>query len=298
MDVDFNIVKYQHVEKLGSDETEGIEKELCHVFPKMDGSNGVIWMGDDGYLHLGSRRRELTADSDNAGFYEKYHDNMNIIRLLKAHPNWVLYGEYMVKHTVKYKDYLIGKFLIFDIFDGEAKRYLSFEEYIDELHYYHLDFVPLIEIQRRITKSDVDRWLNDCHYGTLDGKSGEGIVIHAYDYKNKYGRSTWAKVIRDEYKAAKHEGKKKIKMDVEMKFIDKYCTEAFVGKEYNKLLIEELEGTWDNKYIPRLLNTIYHTLIKEHSWDLVKENKNPRIDFAYVKYLCDDRVKLYLKDIF
>ena len=38
-----------------------------------------------------------------------------------------------------------------------------------------------------------------------DGEgSGEGVVIKNYDYKNKYGRQTWAKIVTNEFKAKHH----------------------------------------------------------------------------------------------
>ena len=58
--------KYQHVERFGAIETNGIEYGMCYVFPKIDGTNSQLWM--DGGLHAGSRNRELSLDNDNAGF--------------------------------------------------------------------------------------------------------------------------------------------------------------------------------------------------------------------------------------
>lgn len=35
--------KYQHVERFGKKETQGIEKGTVYIFPKLDGTNGVVW---------------------------------------------------------------------------------------------------------------------------------------------------------------------------------------------------------------------------------------------------------------
>ena len=69
--------KYQHIEKLNTIETNGIESGLCYVFPKIDGTNGSIWL-DNGEIKAGSRNRELTLDYDNAGFYEWVLNQQNI----------------------------------------------------------------------------------------------------------------------------------------------------------------------------------------------------------------------------
>ena len=37
--------KYQHVERLGTSEVQGIENGMCYVFPKIDGTNAscIMW---------------------------------------------------------------------------------------------------------------------------------------------------------------------------------------------------------------------------------------------------------------
>lgn len=50
---------YQHVERLGTTETNGILDGTCYIFPKIDGTNATVWLGDDNTLRAGSRKREL-----------------------------------------------------------------------------------------------------------------------------------------------------------------------------------------------------------------------------------------------
>ena len=50
--------KYQHVERYGTREVEGIEFGMCHIFPKIDGTNGSMWLSDCG-IRYGSRKRAL-----------------------------------------------------------------------------------------------------------------------------------------------------------------------------------------------------------------------------------------------
>ena len=52
--------EYQHIERFGMPEVEFIEQGKCYIFPKIDGTNASVWMGDDGEIHAGSRHRELT----------------------------------------------------------------------------------------------------------------------------------------------------------------------------------------------------------------------------------------------
>ena len=296
--LDFNKIKYQHVEKLGTDEVEGIEDTLCYVFPKIDGTNGVLWW-EDNEIHCGSRKRELSLESDNAGFYNKFNKDDRFILLFKHSPQWVVYGEYLVKHTVKYKSEAMGKFYVFDVFDSETHKYVSYDEYQPILDNLGIDYIPLMAQKKNVTSEDVDTWLQNCTYLTEDNKPGEGIVLHSYDYINKYGRYTWAKVVRNEYKANKYRGKKKTEPginEIESQFIEEYCTEDFIRKEYEKLK-EEL-GCWNSKQIPRLLNTIYHELVVECTWSFIKKHKLPSINFRVAQFLCQEKVKAVLSNVF
>jgi hypothetical protein len=61
--------KYQHVERMGTVETEGILNGLVYIFPKIDGANGSIWF--DPYtntIKCGSRKSELNTEHTNRGF--------------------------------------------------------------------------------------------------------------------------------------------------------------------------------------------------------------------------------------
>ncbi len=52
--------KYMHVERYGNDEVQGIEIGTCYIFPKLDGTNGSVWLQDD-QVCCGSRNRLRTA---------------------------------------------------------------------------------------------------------------------------------------------------------------------------------------------------------------------------------------------
>lgn len=49
--------KYMHLERFGNDEVLGIELGECYVFPKLDGTNASLWVGEDGSVQAGSRNR-------------------------------------------------------------------------------------------------------------------------------------------------------------------------------------------------------------------------------------------------
>ena len=72
--------KYQHIERFGTTEVQNIELGECYIFPKVDGSNGSVWLDNNGDIQAGSRRRHLTFEKDNAGFYEWVKKQENLLK--------------------------------------------------------------------------------------------------------------------------------------------------------------------------------------------------------------------------
>ena len=81
--------KYMHVEKLISDEVEGLTDGPVLVFPKLDGTNASAW-ASDGVIKTGSRNRLLSAAADNAGFDEYIQTNEKLKQPLADYPYWRL----------------------------------------------------------------------------------------------------------------------------------------------------------------------------------------------------------------
>jgi hypothetical protein len=128
---------------------------------------------------------------------------------------------------------------------------------------------------------------------------GEGIVIKNYDFVNKYGRVTWAKLVTNEFKEAHHKemGAPLIGGEiVEEKIVTKLVTQSLVDKVVAKIINEQ--GGWSSKNIPQLINTVFYDLIREDAWTMVKEFKNPTINFKTLSHYTTAKVKELRKDLF
>lgn len=294
--------KYQHVERFGNEEVDGIELGNCHVFPKIDGTNGSIWKEDDG-LHFGSRKRELVND-DNQGFKAALHDDARIIAYFKKHPEHRLFGEYLIPHSLKtYRDDAWRRFYVFDVTidTADSYEYLPYELYKQMLEEFEIDYIPL---QAYVKNGSYEQFVNLLDQNTFLIKNGmgpgEGIVIKNYSYRNKYGRIVWAKIVRAEFKEVHSktmgapivEGKKM----VEEQIVEKYLTTAVIEKEFEKIKTEN-DG-WSSKYIPQLLGRVYHALVTEDIWNAVKDLKNPKIDFKTLNHLTIQKIKTEKQEIF
>jgi len=299
--------KYQHVERLGTVETEGIEFGECHVFPKLDGANGSVWLGsvEDGQVKAGSRNRELTIENDNAGFYAYVLEHRGIREFLESFPNHRLFGEWLVPHSFKgYRDDAWRKFYVFDVVkedSDESFHYLPYNDYCNLLEAAGIDYIlPICTVTNG--NEDVFRKALDKNVFLLrDGeKAGEGIVIKNYSYRNRFGRVTWAKMVTNEFKEkhVREMGAPVIKPEqlVEQKIVGDYCTEEFIRKEYSKL-VNEKEG-WSSKNIPELLGRIFHELVAEESWNIVKALKYPTVNYKALNALVINKVKTTLPEVF
>lgn len=288
--------KYMHVERLGNIEVEGIDRGEVFVFPKLDGTNASVYI-KNGELRAGSRNRELTLDKDNAGFYKYVLDNRGMFfEFFNKHPNHILYGEFLVKHSIKnYTDDAWRKFYIFDVYDTIEGNYIPYPIYKDWV----LDMECLHPI-KLMQDPDYESLIETAENNTYlmkEGFKGEGVVLKNYKYKNRYGRVTWAKIVRNEFKQTvrKKDPTKEIPM-IEQDFIDQYLSRELIDKEFSKIVIEE-EG-WSSKFIPQLFGRVYHSIVEDYIWTFIKKNKQPTINFKRLNSLIVLKIKEERKDLF
>jgi len=303
--------KYMHIERFGNTEVQNIELGKVFVFPKIDGTNASIWL--DGQVQFGSRKIHLSIGKDNAGFMEWGCNQTNIAKYLHENPTHRLFGEWLVPHALKtYRKDTWRKFYVFDVAidkdENEIKHeaddtiiYLSYDEYKPLLEKHNIDYIPPICTIENTNHDQLTKQLVKNVFLIEDGKGvGEGIVIKNYDFLNKYGRQVWAKIVTSEFKE-KHSkviGSPNMKGEkiIELEIANKYITIALCEKV--KANIEnEMEG-FSSNMIPRLLNTIYYDLIKEESWNFIKEFKFPVIDYKRLQAIVFEKVKKILPNTF
>ena len=179
---------YQHIEKLGTSETEGILKGEVHLSYKIDGSNGCIYLKDNGELGFGSRKRELSITEDNMGFMATFVTDKSLYikfeEILKKNPNFIIYGEWLVPVTIKrYGKDAWRKFYVFDVFNNEDGTYLPFNTYKEMLDEYGLLYIPEISVLNNPSEDDIKEYLDKTGEFLITEGLGEGIVIKNYDYK-------------------------------------------------------------------------------------------------------------------
>lgn len=308
--------QYTHLERFGNTEVEGIELGVCYIFPKIDGTNASAWMelfgshGEREHIGLcgGSRTRELSLGSDNAGFYNwltgKREDALAVGNFLTKYPHLRLYGEWLVPHTFKgYRPDAWHKFYVFDVYNDETEQYLSYEAYQPLLEEFQVEYIAPIAI---VKNGDYERFLNYvannfflCPDG---GEPGEGIVLKNYDYQNKFGRQAFAKIVRQEFKEANHKvfGAPEINTGLmnEERIVARAVSVHLVDKTLDKIRTEP-DG-WSSRSIPRLLDSVFYDVVREELWDCLKEKEINfgTVNFKTLKALTIRKVKELKPEVF
>ena len=294
--------KYQHVCRYGTVETEGILNGVCAITPKIDGTNASVWLNENGEICCGSRNRELEIVKDNAGFMNYVMSNLGepIRRFLKDNPTLRLYGEWLVPHSIKdYKDDAWKKFYVFDVVNVDGE-YMTPHVYIPLLDKYSIDYIPVIAWIEKPTIDELKMFVANNKYLMQDGCIGEGIVIKNYDYKNPYGRVTWAKIINDEFKNGSKTKAKAMSLkdtDVEQSIALRYCTDSLINKEYAKIM-NEMPDIERRILIPRLIESVFHSIVSEDMYDICKQYKMPTVSFKALKNECIKRIKEVKVELF
>lgn len=301
--MDYSTVKYLHVVRLGKEEVEGFLNSSgdIYVFPKLDGTNAIVWADEDGNLYAGSRNRQLDEDNDNANFckHALHSDEMKPIReFCIGHPGKVVCGEWLgAKANIK--DYLIRAFWVFDVKDKSVNQeqvvrhsgYHPYTEYSEWLSDYPYIVPPLAVFHdgNHPTLDDLKRIMDDNHFNLPENVVGEGIVLKNYDYISPWGNYEVAKLVRDEFLVSK--GKKKT-VNIDENAVEPTIVEDFVSAsdiEKAKAKVEIALGREfsknDGKMIGMTLEMVYNDLLTEEIVSIAKKYGKYPIKFQAIKNL-------------
>jgi hypothetical protein len=165
---------------------------------------------------------------------------------------------------------------------------------------YGLDYIPCIKIFKN---GSYDNFLheaqNNAGFLLPQGAKPEGIVIKNYNWTNKHQQVTWAKIVLNEFKDEFHkamgpsvgEGSSPAQV-----ICDLACTPHLIEKEYAKIVNHE--HVWSSHFIPRLLHTVFYSVVTEELWDSLKKINYGSVNFQELKALCIQKVKETKPEIF
>lgn len=299
-----NYHSYQHVERYDREEFSSfVEATDIYIFPKLDGTAGVITAEPDGQVYCGSRNRLLAIGDDNQGFAEwVFNSDDPEAQALKDfcvhNPKLHIHGEWLgTKRCLgSIKDYLKTGFWVYDVF-SEDGYYLSYGEYAPMLDSYGVkNVITPMKVLAFFDKEKIISTAEENHFLLPDDVVGEGVVLKSYGWRDKYGRQQFLKLVLEEFKENK--GKKKVvdkdNSGVEQLIVDDFVTTSDVMKAYNKVLLMANSDSPKHKIIGITMNMVMDDLMKEEITEILRKYKYPKIDFALLKNLVNTKVRLLL----
>ena len=292
--------KYMHIERVGKDDVDGLLSGTVYVQPKLDGTNGQIYF-EDLLIKCASKNHVLSDKSTNQGFWNYVQDNHDLfLYYFMEYPNHILYGEWLVPHTLKtYRKDAWRNFYVFDIFDIEKGIFIPYDVYKLWLESANIQFIPVIAKVYNPNNETLLRYLEQNTFLIEDGKGfGEGIVLKNYEFVNKYGRVTWGKLVRNEFKEEFYVTMGYPEQEwfpIELKIAQEFVTPGRIEKMKLKMLTEK---PWDNRRIPEYLGRIWNEIIEDEMWNIIKKHKNPKIDFNSFYRFVIQQIKILDKEIF
>ena len=180
---------------------------------------------------------------------------------------------------------------------SQSEFYTDYIEIEKACKEYGIDYIPVMSKLKYPKVEDIIELVKQNHFLFPDNSFiGEGIVIKNLDFTNRYGRRVWAKIVTSDFKQKKHVKDEKEKYSLEQEIAEKYLTFDIVDKVYAKLMIDK--SYWNNKMIPQLLGMVYHDFITECMWQILKDQKNPSINFKSLQVEVYKRTKELKSELF
>lgn len=297
--------KYMHVERLSgafNPEINGLLDGEVWVFPKLDGANhSVFWDAEKGIARCGSRNQILSEGYDFTGFHQYFMDHPELARFVENHPDFILYGEFMTPHTIRtYDDCIWNRYFVFDVFNVATGKYIPYLEYKDMLLDYGIEYIHCMGMFHTTPDlSEIEELVNKNTYMMQDGQIGEGIVVKNYEFGNQYGRTTWGKIVREDFKAMSKAPGKGRTVTTEDLVAEKYVSKEFVSKEFYKFCQQFGEAgpyAWNDKLIPDFIKYAWYEWWVDYSFEIIAEAKTP-VDIRGLRKAVSKRLVSYLKAV-
>lgn len=120
-----------------------------------------------------SRNRELDSGNTLNGFYNWANEHPELELLPEG---LTLYGEWLVPHTVKYKEEYYKKFYLFSVFDENIDQWLPLPEIVALAETFNLTLAPILAVIEYTNTEALKPYVGQSEM-TVEPNTGEGAVI-------------------------------------------------------------------------------------------------------------------------
>ena len=236
-----------------------------------------------------SRNMALKPSNTLQGFYNFVGlFDKEVIKSVTLNGRYIIFGEWLVKHTIKYPEDCYNNFYMFDVWDTVDECYLPFnlvKEMYDMLVALGINirFVPVFYIGKFTSWDDIQKMVGRTEVGAEP--CGEGVVVKTIDRLNDKTDRTpkYLKIVAERFSEVQsHKGQRKPvdpealkRKEEERQFVATIVTDRRIDKCLEKLVDEGiLPVDWDEhnmkdiaKNLPSL---VYADCKKEEPEDVAK----------------------------
>lgn len=268
--------KYKDIERLKDKYAPAFKSgEHITITEKIDGANASIVVNEDGTLTACSRRNELDQNNTLQGFYDFVQTLDASIVSAALTSRYILFGEWLVKHTIRYPEDKMKQFYVFDVYDTETEQYMPWDFTKQIAEFIGLKTVPLFYDGPFISWEHIYSFVGKTEMG--GEPTGEGVVIKSQDrLDNKFsGTPEYVKIVAKEFSEV-HQSKPQKEIDP-AKVAAKQAAEDLaatiitarrVEKAIQKLVEDGIvPEDWDEKSLgviaKHLPRAVYNDCVKE-----------------------------------
>lgn len=243
---------------------------------KLDGANASFQYDSKNDVVLCfSRNKQLDERNNLRGFYDwvQKQDKNRIHTVLGN--NLRVFGEWLVKHTVKYPDECLNNLYIFDVFDMERHIYLPQSEAKEIADRLGIPFVPIFFDGEFKSWEDITPLIGKTAMG---GEIGEGIVIKNMTKLNSSttNKVVYTKLVHERFSEVFRKSRERRKENAEQRKVrmqgiemtERIVTPARIEKILNKLVDE---GILPENYSLKEMQIICKNLPSAVYYDCMKE---------------------------
>lgn len=285
--------KYQHVVRLSSGDAKGLLNGKVVVMPKIDGANmTVAWVKDKGHVIASHNGAKSIGGNPPNGFRRAIQYALNHPGLMELSKQYILRGEWLVKHTILYPPEVMKHFYVFDVQRYDTGEYIPVQEYIPLLEKYNIKYVPVLAELENPSSEELTKFVPGPSVFKELNNQKEGIVIKRYDFVNKYGRTQWGKIVNADFQkknkiAFNRPGKG---AEAELAFAATCVTQELVLKTIEKIKTEN-NGQIDIKFMGQIIGRTYYDIFHEELWDFIKKRKVGEFNFRKAQGFCTDAIR-------
>lgn len=241
-----NHKKFMDIQRAKQDNIQGFEKgDTIVIQEKIDGANASIRYDPENNCVVAQSRKQILSETNTLrGFYE-WSQKLSVDKIrLALGNNLVLYGEWLVSHSVPYPKDRYSQFYAYDIYDTQRNCYCKQSVVKTIVEHLGINYVPVFYIGEFVDWETCNSYVGKTKLG---GEYGEGIVIKNQSKINNPKEQFYLKVVCEKFSEVSHNKKPK-EVDLDKLKTEQQLTElcstvitvARVRKELLKMVDENI----------------------------------------------------------